>query len=121
MEECDTGNLGIQTVYTVKGSYAVDFFRLHYPAAEIKYLYDTEDSAFFYCLDQNTNAVITGYTGNAANITIPGSIDGHYVTKIGNDAFDAESEIVIECKAGSEAARYAEEHQMTRIPMVKEK
>ena len=93
MDEYGTGNLGIQTVYTVKGSYAESFFRLHYPAAEIKYLYDTEDSAFTYSLDTNTNAVITGYTGNAANITIPGSIDGHRVTAIGSDAFAGHAEI----------------------------
>ena len=40
-----------------------------------------------YVLQADGTAKITGYTGSAAELVIPDSIDGHAVTALGTDAF----------------------------------
>lgn len=46
------------------------------------------DSEFTYELDANNNAIITAYNGTEENLTIPSTIDGYNVKKIGTHAFD---------------------------------
>lgn len=41
-----------------------------------------------YEVDDNGNATITGYKGNASAVAIPSKIDGYTVTKIGSSAFE---------------------------------
>ena len=45
-------------------------------------------SDFEYKLDASGNATITAYKGNETDLTIPSTIDGHNVVKIGSHAFD---------------------------------
>lgn len=42
---------------------------------------------FEYSVDDYGNAVITGYSGEAAAVTIPDELGGHKVTGIGDSAF----------------------------------
>ena len=46
------------------------------------------DLDFTYELDANNRATITAYKGSESNITIPSTIDGYEVKKIGNHAFN---------------------------------
>ena len=41
-----------------------------------------------YDLDENNNATITGYYGNASALAIPSKIDGYKVTEIGSNVFE---------------------------------
>ena len=45
------------------------------------------ETPFAYTVDDNGNATITGYAGNNGVVTIPAKLDGHPVTRIGEDAF----------------------------------
>ena len=49
---------------------------------------DSEDSVKFRYRVENGNAVITGYEGNAALLTIPDKLDGYPVVSIGERAFE---------------------------------
>ena len=49
---------------------------------------ETEDSVKFRYRTENGNAVITGYEGNVALLTIPEALDGHPVVAIGERAFE---------------------------------
>ncbi len=42
---------------------------------------------FTYVIDKNNAATITGYSGSAANVTIPATLDNHSVITIGDKAF----------------------------------
>ena len=42
---------------------------------------------FKYTLQEDGTAEITAYTGKAAELTIPATLDGHSVTSIGDRAF----------------------------------
>ena len=53
-----------------------------------------EKDFFKYALNENGEAVILGYTGYEANVSIPEAIDGHPITKIGDGAFRAIRHIV---------------------------
>ena len=50
-------------------------------------VFATSDYELIYELSGDGTATITGYEGNATEITIPGSIDGYEVTTIGTNAF----------------------------------
>lgn len=50
-----------------------------------------------YYLDENGDAVISGYIGNeSATLNIPAMLDGHKVIKIGDNTFDNRAEIPLE-------------------------
>ncbi len=49
---------------------------------------NSEDSVKFRYRVENGNAVITGYEGNAALLTIPDKLDGYPVVSIGERAFE---------------------------------
>ena len=49
---------------------------------------------FEYELRWDSTVEITDYTGSAAELEIPGEIDGHTVTSIGDSAFEAISSFV---------------------------
>ena len=55
---------------------------------------DLKYGKFYYQLDTNDNATITGYErGEAGTLEIPAEIEGHPVTAIGKKAFDCHQEI----------------------------
>ena len=47
----------------------------------------TPKPVFTYSLDDDGNAIITGYTGNVSALVIPEEIDGHKVIALGDNAF----------------------------------
>lgn len=51
---------------------------------------ETTNLGFVYTIENN-KATITGYTGSSTQISIPSSINGYSVTKIGKDAFSGKS------------------------------
>ena len=48
---------------------------------------------YTYTTDDDGNATITGFTGNASSISIPLTIDGHPVTAIGKNAFSRKTSL----------------------------
>ena len=49
---------------------------------------------YSYRVEADGTAVITGYNGQAETLTVPGSLDGHQVTAIGEIAFAAHESLV---------------------------
>lgn len=43
---------------------------------------------YTYTLDENDQATVTGYKGNAVDLTVPSSLDGYTVVAIGDGAFE---------------------------------
>ena len=48
---------------------------------------------YSYSLDDDGNATITGFSGNATALSIPSTLDGHTVVAIGNNAFKNNTQI----------------------------
>lgn len=48
---------------------------------------------YTYTLDDANRATITGYSGNATALYIPGEIDGHEVVAIGDSAFEDRTDL----------------------------
>ena len=46
-----------------------------------------------YTLNEDGTAVITKYSGSAATVIIPDTLDGHFVSAIGKAAFDNNKEL----------------------------
>ena len=54
----------------------------------------TTKTLWTYTTDSEGNATITGYKGSASSLAIPSVIDGYKVTKIGNEAFKNNKNVV---------------------------
>ena len=52
-----------------------------------------ESGKYIYTLDEDKNAVITGFTGSVAALVIPSELDGHEVTAIGDRVFKNNSNL----------------------------
>lgn len=67
-------------------AFSIGFYSINVYASEYKPYDDATYSLSYY--EEDGNVTITGYSGDASGkLVIPGEIDGHKVTAIGNDVF----------------------------------
>lgn len=64
------------------------------PGAWAKELSAAQSGDFSYTLDADGAATITEYTGTAEEVTVPGMLDGHRVTAVGEGAFSQNENII---------------------------
>ena len=63
---------------------------------------------FVYSVNEDGNAVITGYTGSDADLMIPEYIDDYRVEVIGDYAFEESDNLTLKVTKGLYASQWAE-------------